>query len=113
MGGPHKIVSGRSDVDPIFSLTLKKPKENQSVQLQPLKILRKINDFHLIATLGSLGANKVPQDRPGSSQGSLGSPRNPWGPPLEAPGDPSGQELYTQKLPINRRTRPICYNRLE
>ena len=64
MGGPHKIVSGKSDVDPIFSLTLKKPKENQGFQLQPLKILRKIDDFHLIATLASLGSHWGPPGAP-------------------------------------------------
>ena len=46
MGHPHKIVSVRSDVDPIFSLTLEKPAENRCFGLQPLKILRKIDDFH-------------------------------------------------------------------
>ena len=42
-------------MDPIFSLTLKKPKENQGFQLQPLNILKKVNDFHLKSSKLAIG----------------------------------------------------------
>ena len=55
MERPHQNGSGRSDGEPILSLTIEKPTENRCFQLQPSKMLRKINDFRLRGTIGPLG----------------------------------------------------------
>ena len=98
VGGPHKIVSGRSNVDPIFSLTFEKPKENRCFWLRPLKILRKISDFHPKRPTGAQGQPKGSQkDTQGSQVGDNGAPK-----------EAKGQSIYSQ-TPDQPPTRPLCY----